>query len=81
MRLVQNVSMNKIRHLNSSFNRIPQEFRILENLLVKLRQYVYSIPHTVAMTISKCAMSATRCMRSGAMRFKFSLANSHDGKM
>lgn len=37
--------------------------------------------HTVAMTMSRCAMSATRCMRSGAMRFRFSLAKSHDGKM
>lgn len=50
-------------------------------------QYIVSVllfrfrVHTVAMTINKCAMSATRCIKSGAMRFRFSFAKSHEGNM
>jgi hypothetical protein len=36
---------------------------------------------TVAMIMRRCAMSATLCSRSGAMRAKFSLAKSQDGKI
>lgn len=42
---------------------------------------VMGVLHTVAMMMRRCAMSATLCSRSGAMRAKFSLAKSHDGKM
>jgi len=42
---------------------------------------VLEVLHTVAMMMRRCAMSATLCSRSGAMRAKFSLAKSHDGKM
>lgn len=37
--------------------------------------------HTVAMMTSKWAMSLTLCSRSGAMRARFSLENSQEGKM
>lgn len=37
--------------------------------------------YTVAITINKCAISATRCFKSGAARSKFSLAKSHDGNI
>lgn len=40
-----------------------------------------SQPSAVAITMSRCAMLATRCIRSGAMRFRFSFAKSHDGNM
>lgn len=36
---------------------------------------------TVAMIMRRWAISATLCSRSGAMRAKFSLAKSHDGKI
>lgn len=42
---------------------------------------VFYFPQTVAITINRCAISATRCNKSGAMRAKFSLAKSHDGKI
>lgn len=66
------------------FTRLEEECSVCgtTNEISDVRGGVLSPPfHTVAMMTSRWAMSLTLCSRSGAMRARFSLENSHDGKM
>lgn len=55
--------------------------RKVEERVVLAAPLSLPLVHTVAMMTNKWAMSLTLCRRSGAMRARFSLENSQEGKM
>lgn len=70
--------------VNPSYNEngaIALAKRTKNSLQIDSQSSIDRWSQTVAMTISKCAISATRCSKSGAIRARLSLAKSHDGNM